>query len=330
MSVKNTQSRKWLLTLNQPQEKGYTHQKIRELFIGLKSVTYYCMSDEIGLEQQTPHTHVFIAAGSPIRFTTIKKRFPQAHIDVVRGSCAETKAYIEKSGKWENDKKHGTSVPGTFEEWGSLPVEQSGRRTDWEIAYDMLENGCSVMDIIRKDASMMRYRSILEQTRQELKAEQFRDTFRLLETTYIYGETGLGKTRYVMEKYGYSNVCQITGYQHGCFDKYQGENVIIFDEFASSFKIQDMNNFLDGYPLMLPCRYANKTACYQKAYIISNIRLEAQYPVVRVEAPAVWDAFIRRIHKVMIFYESGKFDTFTTEEYFKSFQPYVPVKGGDT
>ncbi|MDU7339147.1 MAG: hypothetical protein E7L17_13655 [Clostridium sp.] len=77
-----------------------------------------------------------------------------------------------------------------------------------------------------------------------------------------------------------------------------------------------MNNFLDGYPLMLPCRYANRVACYSKAYIISNIPLEYQYANVRLDTPTVWNAFIRRIHKVVHFTGINQYDEMTTQEYF--------------
>ena len=59
-----------------------------------------------------------------------------------------------------------------------------------------------------------------------------------------------------------------------------------------------MLKYLDGYPLMLPCRYADKVACYTKVFIISNISLEQQYPNVQVDNPETWAAFRRRIHSV--------------------------------
>jgi hypothetical protein len=233
-------------------------------------------------------------------------------------SSSDCRAYVEKSGKWEDDDKSETSIEGTFEEWGDVPVESQGKRTDWDVAYEMLEDGNDVLTVINAQRHLMRYRTTLEQVRQELIAKEFRNIFRKLEVTYIQGATGLGKSRYVMEKYGYGNVCQVTGYQHGCFDKYQSEDVLILDEFAYGFKIQDMNNYLDGYPLMLPCRYANKVACYTKVYIISNIPLELQYPSVRIDNPAVWNALMRRINKVLLFYDIGEYDSFTTEEYLDS------------
>ena len=84
-----------------------------------------------------------------------------------------------------------------------------------------------------------------------------------------------------MDKYGYSNVYAVNNYKHP-FDLYFGEYVMLFDEFSSnssvgSIRIQDMNNYLDGYPIALPARYNNKQACYKKVYIISNLDLREQY-----------------------------------------------------
>jgi hypothetical protein len=310
---KDTRHRKYLLTINNPGE-DWTHEKIREILNSMP-LKYWCMADEIGLQEQTPHTHIFLAANSAIRFSTIKGLFPTAHADQARGSSEEIKAYVQKSGKWADDKKADTSIPGTFEEYGEIPTERSGQRTDWDIAYEMLADGRDVLDVIRAKTHMMRYRTTLEQVRQELIAETYRTKFRILHVTYISGATGLGKTRYVMEKYGYESVCHVTGYQHGCFDKYQCEDVLLFDEFCGGFRIQDANNFLDGYPLLLPCRYSNRVACFTKVYIISNIPLELQYPHVRVENLPVWNAFIRRIHRVLVFYAPGRFDEYSTQEY---------------
>jgi len=311
---KDTRHRRYLLTINNP-SPDWTHEAIRAV-LNKMNLKYWCMADEQGLEEQTPHTHLyFVAEKSAVRFSTVKGLFPTAHIEPAQADSEECRAYVQKSGKWSEDEKADTVIFGTFEEWGELPEEHPGHRTDWDIAYQMLADGNDVLDLIRSQPHLMRYRSTFEQVKQELTAEKFRDKFRTLEVTYIQGATEMGKTRYVMEKYGYKNVCQITGYQNGCFDKYQSEDILILDEFAHSFKIQDMNNFLDGYPLMLPCRYANKVACYTKVYIISNIPLELQYPLVRIENPAVWNAFIRRIHKVLVFFSLGEFDSYFTADY---------------
>lgn len=70
-------------------------------------------------------------------------------------------------------------------------------------------------------------------------------------------------------------------------------------------KITDMLNYLDGYPVTLPCRYTNRQACYNTVYLISNIPLEEQYKNVQIDEPATWKAFLRRIHHVVEYTAEG-------------------------
>ena len=44
--------------------------------------------------------------------------------------------------------------------------------------------------------------------------------------------------------------------------------------------------------------YADKVACYTKVYLISNVPLEQQYPVIQAEQPKTWNALKRRIRNV--------------------------------
>jgi len=134
-----------------------------------------------------------------------------------------------------------------------------------------------------------------------LREYKFDNTFRILDVAYIYGQTEKGKTKFVMEKYGYRNVYRVTKYDHTAFDGYRGQDVVVFEEFRSSFKIEDMLNYLDGYPLMLPSRYNDKEARYTKVYITTNWTLGQQYKNVQAEHPTTWAAFLRRIHKVYNF-----------------------------
>ena len=106
------QGRKWQITINNPQDKGLDHDAIKLALDDLRSLDYFCMADEIGLETQTPHIHLFIVCRSPITFSRLKKLFPEAHIERTRGTAAENRAYVEKSGKWADDPKADTSVPG--------------------------------------------------------------------------------------------------------------------------------------------------------------------------------------------------------------------------
>lgn len=289
-------SRKYLLTINNPNEHGLGHDVLRSTLARLNTCTYWCMCDEIG-EQGTYHTHLFMAFKNAVEFTVIQERFYGAHIENAYGSPQENRNYVRKEGRWLDDAKHETNLPDTFEESGELPPEQERGQTQAEAIMEMLKNGASNADILREYPTAMTKLSHIEQTRQTMLEEEQRRKWRDLHTTYIHGKTGVGKTRSVMEHYGYENVYRVTNYEHP-FDSYKGELVIVFEEFRNSLPIADMLKYLDGYPVMLPCRYADKVACYVSVYIISNIPLDEQYISVQQNEPETFRAFCRRIHSV--------------------------------
>lgn len=95
---------------------------------------------------------------------------------------------------------------------------------------------------------------------------------------------------------------------------------MIFDEFRSDLRIGDMLQYLDGYPIELPARYANKQACYTTVYIISNLPLENQYVTTQIESPETWQAFLRRINRVRIFENDGSYVEWSVKKYFSPFR----------
>lgn len=144
--------------------------------------------------------------------------------------------------------------------------------------------------------------------------EHHKETVRLdLEVVYICGATGTGKTRGVLEGNGFSNVYRVTDYMHP-FDGYACQPVICFDEFRSSLKLKEMLLYCDIYPIELPSRYANKFACYNKVYIVSNWSLEKQYSEIQREDKESWEAFLRRI---IIYSKDGSISEYTSvKDYF--------------
>jgi len=294
---KNPSSRKYLLTINNPLDHGFSHDRIKAILSQFPGMLYWCMCDEVG-EQGTPHTHVYVVFKNSVMFDTMHKRFYGVHIDKANGSSQENRDYVRKEGKWADDSKHETNKPETFEEFGELPPDRTNAESQAEQIVQMIRDGMTNAQILEQCPTAYNKMAHIEQTRQTLLEERFKDTWRDLTVTYLWGDPGAGKTRSIMEKYGYSNVYRVTNYDSHPFDGYQGQDVIVFEEFRSGIKIQDMLNYLDGYPVNLPCRYANKVACYTKVYLISNIPLDKQYPNIQADSPETWSAFCRRIHQI--------------------------------
>jgi hypothetical protein len=270
-----------------------------------KTFEYAAMADEQG---KTYHTHIFIYFSSRVRYSTVKKAFPEAHIDSVKGTVSDNINYIKKSGKWKDSEKAETSIPDTFEEIGKRPPDSQGKSVEMRELYQMISDGMTNAEIIGLNQDYILHIDKLDKVRTTVLRERYNNIRRNLEVIYCYGETGTGKTRGILDKYGDSNVYRVTDYQHP-FDGYNCQPVICFDEFRSSLMLKDMLNYCDIYPIELPARYANKFACFDKVYIVSNWELEKQYSEIQKDDAESWDAFLRRIHKVQV-YKDG-----TVKEY---------------
>lgn len=314
--LKTIESRKWLFTCNNPQDHGWSIEKIITILEGWKAVKYWCIASEIGVENHTPHIHFFIYNTSAINAYTIENKFHGINRKQANGTIMENRNYVFKEGVYIGSEKGNLHDYSSNKESGEPPQERGrGHRTDLCELYDMIKEGKSDYEIMEECPQYMKQFEKIDKVRQVIREEQFKNTWRNLQVTYIWGTTGAGKTRSVMEQYGYSNVYRVTDYQHP-FDSYKGQDVVIFEEFRSSLYLDDMLKYLDGYPVEFPARYNNKVACFTKVYIITNIDLRCQYPNHQKEETETWKAFLRRIHEVW-FFDGKKVHKSPTEKYLK-------------
>lgn len=321
---RDSQSKKYQLTINNPDEKGLTHEKIFEIIKNnFKTLEYLCMADEKGT---TFHTHVFVCFRSRVRFSTAKKYFPQAHIEPVKGTVSQNISYIKKSGKWAGTDKHDTIIEGSFEEFGTRPPDSKGKHDDMSELYQMISDGMTNAEILAVNQDYILQIEKLDKVRVTLLTERFKATIRFnLKIVYIYGATGSGKTRGVLEKHGCENVYRITDYDHP-FDGYNCQPIICFDEFRNSLRLKDMLTYCDMYPIELPARYSNKFACYDTVYIISNWELERQYAELQKDDTESWNAFLRRIHEVHVYHKTGEVTIFdSVEKYMKRYESFQKI-----
>ena len=301
--AKDTQSTKYQLTINHPEEKGMTHKKITAILKkNFKTLEYFCMADEQG---SVFHTHVFICFLSRVRFSTVKKQFPQAHIEAVRGTVSQNISYIRKTGRWEDTEKGETAIEGSFEEYGNRPPDSRGKRNDMTELYQMVSEGKTNAEILAVNQDYILNIDKIDKVRTTVLTERYKNTFRdTLKVIYMYGRTGTGKTSGILKNHP--------------FDGYGCQPVICFDEFRNSLRLKDMLTYCDIYPIELPARYSNKFACYDTVYILSNWELERQYLEQQREDTESWNAFLRRIHEVHVDREKGKAEIYDSVERYRN------------
>lgn len=301
-NIKTKRGRKWLITINNPTIEFEEIKNIIEK--KYKTTIYYCYCEEIGNETHTRHYHIFIYFKNAVTGNSLLKTFEGCHLDFCNGTCQENRDYIYKTGKYEGSEKEDTRQEGMQFESGECPKEEKGKRNDLEELKQMLIDGKSNAEIYEANSSYMRFANSLDKMRLDILSHKFGNTWRDVEVTYICGSTGTGKTRGVMEGYGYENVYRILKDDYS-FSTYTMQDVVMFEEFRNTFKLEDMLNLLDGYPIQGRAMQGFRQLGYTKAFICSNWKLEEQYQSIQEEYPSSWQAFLRRIDKVIIREKSG-------------------------
>lgn len=314
--MKDLQRNKFQLTINNPKEKGFDHFTIKKTLIeNFPTVGYFCMADERG-DNGTEHTHIVISLTSRVRISKIKKYFPPAHIEVIKGTIEQNVDYLKKEGE-KNESKAHTKIEGTFEEWGNKPPNSKGMRGDLSELYELILDGMTNAEIIAYNQDYILLYDKLDRIRMDILTDKYKRERRTdLKVIYISGATGTGKTRGVLDAFGDEKCYRITDYKHP-YDSYTCQPVMIFDEFRSQLSISHMLDVLDIYPMSLNARYSNKYACHRSAVLISNLRLEEQYTDAQTYDLETWKALLRRIHQVKHFNEDGTIEVYNSvQDYF--------------
>lgn len=302
----NTRHRAFLLTINDPKTKeGCSHEELKEKIM-LFNPLYYAMADEIGLESKLYHTHVYFIANSGMRFSTVKTRFPFAHIDPAYGSPQQNVDYIKKEGAWANTEKKETSVEDTFEEWGEMPrTAKEARDFLATVVLEELKAGTPPLQIIEENPDLWKYKRHIDELAYAFAVKNHGEVLRDVTVTYIWGKTNVGKTSFVFNQFGYSHVFHMYNYRqkNALWDGYDSlkHDTVLMDEFlgSRSMELTDLNIVLAPFPVInATARYQNKVLTAKRIFIVSNLPWSDMFAFERTFEPAVFNAFARRVHNI--------------------------------
>lgn len=117
----------------------------------------------------------------------------------------------------------------------------------------------------------------------------------------LIGKPGSGKTRHIYDSHNINEIYKITlDGQSVWWDGYDGQKVLLIDDFESWLPYRFLLNILDIYPLRLPIKGGYCYANWEIVYITSNRPLECWYP-----GQPDKDALYRRIHERYEVSQSG-------------------------
>jgi hypothetical protein len=249
----------------------------------LKSVRYHCFSQEVG-ENGTPHLQGYTAWTTTMSLEVFKRKAGgRLHYEPdVQGSAKQNRDYcaglVEKKGNTRNP---------TFEEFGELPAQ--GDRADWRKAVDQVRARLPVVDVIIEQPHLLPTIRALERyatlSRQPPKDRDVR-------VLYITGPPGCGKTRAIHEAYPDAYWKP----EGEWWDGYEGQPVVVLDDYYSDIRYSQALRVLDRYPLRLPVKGGFVPAEFTTVLITSNAELDEQYPSI---PPKRREALYRRIYCVI-------------------------------
>lgn len=293
-TVEDGKFRRWMLTIR---AADHTQDEVIEKLSGYKG---FAGQLEEGKKkgkdgQGYLHYQVYVHHSDAIRFSTLKKLFPKAHLEVARSDAATCVAYCTK----DDETRRGEPFWG-----GKIDLEEyQGKRNDLEEMRQRLLDGDRYEDLIWKDARALRNMVALQQLQQivdELNIPKQRE----VKAVYLHGASGVGKSRMVWEKYDYDlrKLHAISEYKHGCWDTYSAHEVVLLDEFRGQWNIGMMLKLLDRYPLTLPARYRDRVAGFEEVWVLSNLPISEQYQDIDLKTR---QAFRRRFWSIGEMQEDG-------------------------
>ena len=273
----NTKAKRWQLTL-----WDWDEGTINSWVSSIEKCKYGIMCWEEGDKSKDEkvdkyHMHAYIIYNGPVTFGRVKRDFPtNTHIERCGGDHASNIAYIKKGGNWW--------------EHGEYPSEQ-GERTDLKEIWRLIKEG-KPLSFIRDEypSQMIRYGRGIKELAFSILPPAWRDVI----VEVYYGASGTGKTRRAMLN---DSVYKLNTNTNGTlwFDGYEGEDVLLLDDFYGWIKYGELLTLLDGYRYRCQIKGGSVWARWSRVIITSNKSPEDWYEGIQK------DALFRRIEFVWYF-----------------------------
>ncbi len=282
------QSRRWCLTLNNPENyctdgKDITVQEIFAWIVKTQENTglrYAIFQLEQGSEG-TPHIQAYCEFGRPVRLSFVVKLIP-GHWEAARKAREACIRYCSKEE---------TRISGPWE-FGDSELKQ-GERTDIMQCKRMLDDNCTDKEIsdtcfrpwAKYHKAFKEYRRIQSPTR-DFKTQVY----------VFWGSTGTGKTRLCKLIADAGSVYWLAPNSHW-FDDYEEQETVIFDDFYGTIPYSSMLRIMDRTELRLESKGGHVNFVAKRLLITSNKQPAEWYDGTKYPL----DALRRRIDHELYF-----------------------------
>jgi len=232
---------RFVFTLNNYTEAEYLW--LTETFAPLYKPKWFIVGKEVGGKKATPHLQGACVLGLQRAFSVVMAwpGFRRAHVETMKGTPGQSETYCSKDGD--------------FFEYGSLP--EPGKRNDLAVAVQAINDGQSLREMAEGDhgVAVVKFYKGLTVLR-SLRSKPRNPSDPPPACYWLYGATGTGKTKCAWElglSFGGADDIWMSNGNTQWFDAYDGQPVVIFDDFRSKGTVfAFLLRLTDRYPMLVP------------------------------------------------------------------------------
>lgn len=277
-------ARSYCFTINNPKDAPAPEE--------IPNLRYLIYQREKG-KSGTEHFQGYLELESPVRLSALKKikAFSSAHFESRRGTRDQARAYCMK--------KDDTYLEGPWE-FGTWNTSGQGNRTDWDDLKVALKDKKG-LDQLTEDyfSKMVMYGNGVIRASSWMRKPRSERTAVFI----FYGPPGTGKTTMATQLYPDA---YWKSARNKWFDGYNGQDVVIMDEFTGGwFEFDLWKRLGDSSPLQLEVKGGFIQFTAKIVVYISNFHPRQWYPNLFQEHPEQVKALSRRVNLLEHFTEVG-------------------------
>jgi hypothetical protein len=235
-----------------PRNRGWAITEWDTPVFNEKQMSYLIYGIEICPKTQKKHFQTFVRFYNAKTFEQVKKHFPTAHIEELKGSINENIAYCSKDGD--------------FHEFGEKPAQ--GKRTDLMSYAIDISNGIMVDDIALENPNVYHQYGRTLHKLEELRMRKIYRNF-MTKGIWLYGETGIGKSHQAFEDF-HPDTHYILPNDKGWWDGYTQQETVIINDFRGFLSYDFLLQMIDKWPFYVNRRGRPPLPFLSKKVIITS------------------------------------------------------------
>ena len=301
-------ARNFIFTLNNPTEDLSFEDSLWN-----NNLKFLVAVKEVG-ESGTPHLQGYLELIQPRRFTWVKERLPQAHLEKRRGSRKQAIAYclktlvpylqVQESSQLSSEEEFNESLLVNSMTTYLFPSDaclyklvqdncldkkkETQRQKTLKEVRNKINEGATDLTIaneyfdvwVSNYRAFERYRTLITPPRNHP-----------VEVIVIQGPTATGKSKYCLDNYPNAYWKQRSQW----WDGYSGHDTVVIDEFYGWLPFDLLLRVCDRYPLLVESKGGQIQFVAKTIIITSNSVPNSWYRNV------YFNSFMRRVSKWMIF-----------------------------